>query len=116
MLDPSTPSPSKPLTPQATNTTATLSNDTTQTQLLHKMEAHSRLLEESNRVLQEHTRVLKACPKPAPSKIQPVAADPHNIHQSYDKAAATSQTPCRPLRSSVQRGSQHCRADNHTNK
>ncbi|XP_047520252.1 membrane-bound alkaline phosphatase-like [Pieris napi] len=96
MLDPSTPSPPKPLTTQATSTTVTPTKDTTQQQLLDKLEAHSRLLDESNKALQEHTRVIKASPKPAPPEIQPVSADPHKTHQSYAKAAATPKPPAGP--------------------
>ncbi|CAF4927783.1 unnamed protein product [Pieris macdunnoughi] len=100
-----TPPVPTPLTPQADKSTtpttttpksSTLAICTTQTQLVHKIEAHSRLLEESNRVLQEHTRALKACPTPAPTEIQQVVADPYKIHQSYAKAAATPKPPAGP--------------------
>ncbi|CAF4899298.1 unnamed protein product [Pieris macdunnoughi] len=93
LIDPSTPSPPKPPTPPTPQPKATTSpsTDTHTTQLLQKLEAHSRLLEDSNKVLQEHTRVLKASPKP-----QPVASDPQKIYPSYATAAAAPKPPASP--------------------
>ncbi|CAF4939209.1 unnamed protein product [Pieris macdunnoughi] len=126
LIDPSPTTPPNPPapaphTPQATKATITPSTITPPTdthiyttQLLQKLEAHSRLLDESNKALQEHTRVLKASPKPAPSEIQPVSADPHKTYKSYAKAAATP-TPCRAFHHRVRRGSRHNRTDTYSN-
>ncbi|CAH4036344.1 unnamed protein product [Pieris brassicae] len=101
LIDPFTPNPTpfppKPHTPQDNKTTTSTSTDTTDiTQLSLKLEANSRLLEESNRAIREHSRLIKAQSTTAPTDHQPGAADSHGVYKSYAKAAASPKPPAGP--------------------
>ncbi|CAH4034227.1 unnamed protein product [Pieris brassicae] len=101
LIDPSTPnaspSPPKPHTPQDNKNTTSTNTDTTDiTQLSLKLEAHSRLLEESHRAIREHSRLIKAQPTTAPADHQPGATDTHGVFKSYAKAATAPKPPAGP--------------------